>query len=113
MKIEYWSQPVGWIMALLLLGGTVAAILTLTGRIGINRKSEGTISQLKFYPALKVLETTIVMDKAWKGHTAGQFAFVTTDKKRGLTLILLPLHGVVKIVNLFLSLKHLAIIQAG
>lgn len=83
MKIEYWSQPVGWLMALLLLGGTVAAILTLTGRIGINRKSEGTISQLKFYPALRVLETTIVMDKAWKGHTAGQFAFVTTDKKEG------------------------------
>ncbi|QDF29323.1 ferredoxin reductase family protein [Halarcobacter anaerophilus] len=83
MKIEYWSQPVGWLMALLLLGGTVAAILTLTGRIGINRKLEGTISQLKFYPALRVLETTIVMDKAWKGHTAGQFAFVTTDKKEG------------------------------
>lgn len=83
MKIEYWSQPIGWIMAILVFGGTVSALLTLSGRIGASRKSEGTISALNFYPALNVLETTIVMDKNWKGHSAGQFAFVTTDKKEG------------------------------
>lgn len=83
MKIEYWTQPVGWIMAMMLFGGTVAAILTLSGRIGSSRKSEGTISKLNYYPELRVLETTICMDENWKGHTAGQFAFVTTDKSEG------------------------------
>ncbi|WP_320034352.1 ferric reductase-like transmembrane domain-containing protein [Halarcobacter sp.] len=83
MKLDYWVQPVGWIMALLLLGGTISAILTLTGKIGASRKAQGTVSKLNYYPNLKVLETTITMDENWKGHEAGQFAYVTVDKSEG------------------------------
>lgn len=83
MKIEYWAQPIGWIMAVMLLGGTIAAILTLIGKIGASRKSKGEVSKLNYYPKLKVLETTIKMDDNWKGHKAGQFAYLTVDKKEG------------------------------
>ncbi|BAE52139.1 ferredoxin reductase family protein [Paramagnetospirillum magneticum] len=82
-KFVYWTQPVGWVLATLLLGGSVAAVLTLTGRIGAGRKVQGTIESLINYPALRVLETTVVLDDGWCGHAAGQFAFVTSDKKEG------------------------------
>lgn len=82
-KVEYWSQPVGWLLAALLLGGSVAALLSLSGRIGASRKVRGTVAALTDYPALRVLETAVVLEDGWRGHAAGQFAFVTSDKKEG------------------------------
>ena len=82
-KVEYWTQPVGWLLAVLLLGGSVAALLTLTGRIGAGRKVAGTIAGLTDYPALRVLETAVVLEDGWRGHAAGQFAFVTSDRSEG------------------------------
>ena len=82
-KVDYWSQPVGWLLAALLLGGGVAALLTLTGRIGAGRKVPGIIAGLTDYPALSVLETAVVLKDGWRGHAAGQFAFVTSDRSEG------------------------------
>lgn len=82
-KVEYWAQPVGWLLAALLLGGSVAALLTLTGRIGAGRKVQGVIAGLTEYPALRVLETAIVLKDGWRGHASGQFAFVTSDRSEG------------------------------
>lgn len=82
-KVDYWSQPVGSVLAVLLLGGSTAALLALTGRIGAGRKVTGTIADLIEYPALRVLETAVVLEDGWRGHAAGQFAFVTSDKSEG------------------------------
>ena len=82
-KVDYWSQPVGWVLAVLLLGGSIAALLALTGRIGAGRRVQGTIVDLNEYPALRVLETAVVLNDGWPGHAAGQFAFVTSDKSEG------------------------------
>ncbi|MBS0309082.1 MAG: ferric reductase-like transmembrane domain-containing protein [Proteobacteria bacterium] len=82
-KTEYWTQPVGGLLAVLLLGGSVAAMLTLAGRIGTGRKVSGMIAELTDFPALRVLETVVVLEDNWRGHTAGQFAFVTTEKGEG------------------------------
>lgn len=82
-KFEYWTQPVGWVVAALLIGGSVAAVLTLLGRIGAVRKVNGTIESITDYPALRVLETTVVLGDGWPGHAAGQFAFVTSDQNEG------------------------------
>ena len=82
-KVDYWSQPVGWVLAVLLLGGSIAALLALTGRIGTGRRVQGTIVDLNEYPALRVLETAVVLNDGWPGHAAGQFAFVTSDKSEG------------------------------
>lgn len=82
-KAAYWSQPVGWLLAALLLGGSVAALLALTGRIGTGRKAQGTIDALNYFPALRVLETSVVLGEGWRGHAAGQFAFVTSDSSEG------------------------------
>jgi predicted ferric reductase len=83
MKFSYWSQPIGVVMALLMAGGTVAALMALFGRIGARRKVQGRIEALTYYPELRVLETAIQLEKGWGGHAAGQFAFVTSDRREG------------------------------
>ena len=82
-KIGYWTQPVGWVLALLLLGGSIAAVLVLLGRVGARRKVRGRITDLTRFPNLRVLETRIALAPGWQGHQAGQFAFVTSDEKEG------------------------------
>ncbi|TCS36294.1 putative ferric reductase [Paucimonas lemoignei] len=83
LKFAYWTQPIGWFVAALLAGGSVAAIMVLSGRIGAGRKVRGTIESLRYYPELRVLETGIALEAGWPGHVAGQFAFATSDSKEG------------------------------
>lgn len=83
VKHDHWSQPVGWLLALLMAGASVAAVLVLLGRVGAGRKVNGTIETLVHYPALDVLESRIALQPGWPGHAAGQFAFVTSDAREG------------------------------
>lgn len=76
LKYDYWSEPVGWVMALLLVAGVVSAVLVLLGRVGAGRKVHGTIESLLYFEPLRVLRTRIRMEPGWSGHQAGQFAFV-------------------------------------
>ncbi|WP_029000720.1 ferredoxin reductase family protein [Azohydromonas australica] len=83
VKFTYWRQPVGWLVAALLLGGTVAAVLVLAGRVGAGRKVAGVIDALSYHPALRVLESRVALQPGWPGHAAGQFAFATSDPREG------------------------------
>lgn len=83
MKFSYWPQPIGVIMALLMASGTVAALMALVGLIGMRRQTQGTIESLIYYPELRVLETDVRLQQGWSGHEAGQFAFVTSDRREG------------------------------
>ena len=85
MRFEYWLQPVGWIMAALMIAGTAAAAMVLTGRVAMSRKFGGTIRSLTFYPRLRVIEgeVTLAPGADWPGHKPGQFAFVTDKRHEG------------------------------
>ena len=83
IKFGYWSAPVGWVLACLMLAGSIAAILVLLRRVGANRKVSGKVQTVTYYPEVRVTETVIALQKGWGGHRAGQFAFVTSDKKEG------------------------------
>ena len=83
LEFEYWAQPVGWVMAILLPAGSVAAVMVLLGLVGRNSKVAGIIESSHWYPELKVMETSIRLPAGWAGHKAGQFAFVTSSKKEG------------------------------
>lgn len=83
IRFDYWSQPIGWLMALLMLGGTLSAILVLSGRVGAKRKVNGTIEMLEYYPDMRVMEVDIKVGPEWPGHRAGQFAFALSDRKEG------------------------------
>lgn len=76
VKYAYWSQPVGWATALLLAGGTVAALMVLFKRVGAGRKVGGEVVALTHSPILDVLSITFKLQPGWAGHRAGQFAFV-------------------------------------
>ncbi|KIF80097.1 ferredoxin reductase family protein [Noviherbaspirillum autotrophicum] len=82
-KFSYWPQPLGWAMAALLLAGTASAALVLSGRVGARRKTQGTIESVTLYPELRVIEAAVRLQEGWRGHAAGQFAFVTFNPKEG------------------------------
>lgn len=83
MSFAAWTQPVGIVTGLLLLAGTVSAVIVLTRQVGKRRKVEGTVEELHSFADMGALETTIRLEDGWKGHKSGQFAFVTFDKKEG------------------------------
>lgn len=83
MDFASWMQPVGLITGLLLIAGTVSAVIVLTRQVGKRRKVAGTVEAQHSFGDMNVLETTIRLDDGWKGHKSGQFAFVTFDKKEG------------------------------
>ncbi|ONF43339.1 ferric reductase [Marinobacter lutaoensis] len=76
LTFDDWQQPMGWLLALLLAGGSVSALASLTGRIGRDRQVSGRVQDLAYSPALRVLATEVALDGPWPGHRAGQFAFV-------------------------------------
>ena len=80
---SYWSQPVGVVLAVLLVGGSVAAVISILGRIGAGRRIPGQITELIGYPGVRSLETLITLAPGWAGHQPGQFAFVTSDPREG------------------------------
>jgi predicted ferric reductase len=83
LRIGYWRAPAGILVTVLLATGIVSAVRVLGGRVGAERKVEGHIESLTWYPELSVLQTTIDMQPGWPGHASGQFAFVTSDRDEG------------------------------
>lgn len=83
MDFSYWTQPVGIVSGVLMMGGVFAAGVALTGRIGHSRKIAGTLDKVDIFREIGIMETSIRMENGWKGHQAGQFAFVTFDPKEG------------------------------
>jgi len=78
----WWLQPLGFILGFLMLGGSLAAIPALAGRIGRRRRHAGRIESVRTL-AGGITEVECVMDAGWPGHRAGQFAFVTFDAREG------------------------------
>lgn len=83
LTFGHWGQPVGWLLVALMAAGSVAALVSLAGRIGAGRRVAGRIESLQYYPELDVLESRITLQAGWPGHAAGQFAFVTSDPREG------------------------------
>ena len=70
-------------MALLMLAGSVAAIVILLRQVGQSRQALGMIEEIDYHPELRVLEVAVRLKGRWRGHQAGQFAFVSFDEKEG------------------------------
>lgn len=82
-QYAYWTQPVGWMLLALLLLGSHAAVQALAGRIGGGRKVGAEVWRVQHYPALQVTEVELRLQPGWLGHAAGQFAFLTADRRDG------------------------------
>lgn len=79
---DYWLQPVGALLAVLLAAGIHGAVRSLAGLIGRERTVGGEIIEVE-RPAADVLRLRCRLDARWRGHRAGQFAFVTFDEREG------------------------------
>ena len=80
MYIDYWTQPIGITMAIMMVAGTVSSFIVLLGRVGKKQKAEGAIQSINTYPVMNMFELTVKSDK-WQGHSEGQFAFLKFEKK--------------------------------
>lgn len=83
MKFGFWGEAIGPVMAVLMIGGSVAALAVLFRRVGQSRQAVGEIEAIAHHKDLQVIEVTIQFKGRWAGHEAGQFAFVTFDEKEG------------------------------
>lgn len=79
MPLAYWGQWLGPVVAVLLAGGSVAAVALLLRRAGRSRDAFGTVEQVEHHADMKVLAVTLQLKSRWPGHRAGQFAFVRFD----------------------------------
>ena len=80
---SYWTQPVGIVLAVLLVAGSYAAVISILGRIGAGRRISGQLTELTRFPGVHSLEKLITLGAGWPGHRPGQFAFVTSDLREG------------------------------
>ena len=83
MDFSYWGEIVGPVMAMLMAGGVVGALFSLTRKIGFRRRFQTEIETLEFHHDNKVLEVALNLKGRWPGHQAGQFAFLTFDNDEG------------------------------
>ncbi len=83
MKTSYWGEIVGPLMVVLMAGGVVGALFSLTRKIGFRRRVQAEIDKLAFHQDNKVLEVTLSLKGHWPGHNAGQFVFLNFDDDEG------------------------------
>lgn len=83
LQFSAWTQPLGMVMALLMAGGVISAVLALSRQIGRRNQTSGQIESIKTFAEVNSTAVNIVLKEGWPGHAAGQFAFVTFDPKEG------------------------------
>lgn len=82
MPPGYWTAAAGPVAALLMAGGVVAAVLSLSGRIGFTRRALGHVESLHLHED-RVLEVQCQLETPWAGHESGQFVFATFHRYEG------------------------------
>jgi predicted ferric reductase len=80
--LDYWAQPVGWLLAGLILAGGYGALRALLGNIGQARRSTGEILAVT-QTAADIVGVRCRLAGGWSGHRPGQFALVTFDSAEG------------------------------
>lgn len=80
--VTYWTQPLGLLLALLLLGGSLSSVLSLLGLVGRKRQVGGRVLAVKGKPG-GITEVICQLDPGWPGHRPGQFAFLTFESSEG------------------------------
>ena len=78
-----WQSPIGYLMAMVLACGAVAALVSVFGKTGSHHNHEGELTKIRQHPSDRMIEVHLKVDARWPGHQAGQFAFLTFDPKEG------------------------------
>ncbi|MDN3680317.1 ferric reductase-like transmembrane domain-containing protein [Vibrio tapetis subsp. quintayensis] len=75
LKHSYWDSLITPITVVVVLAGIVAAILSLTGWIGRKHKHSGSITEVVYDQDNNTTRLSVHLP-SWRGHLAGQFAFI-------------------------------------
>lgn len=78
----WWTTPVGAVLGVLLAAGLMAAGLSLAGRVGRRRRVVGQVVAVNQL-APDITEVVCRLSDDWRGHRAGQFAYVTFERFEG------------------------------
>src|SRR5690606_4169169 len=78
-----WAGVLGIALGAMLLAGSFAPVRALLRRVGVDRRVVGEIAKVIRHDALDVIELVVALQGRWPGHAAGQFAFLTLDRKEG------------------------------
>jgi predicted ferric reductase len=79
---SYWLQPAGALLAVLLAVGVYGAVRSLLGDIGRGREATGRVVAVE-QASSDITTVRCRMELGWRGHQAGQFAFVTFEDGEG------------------------------
>jgi len=79
---DYWLQPIGLVLGILLVAGVYGAVESLRKGIGKSMQVTGDIISVERLPG-DVCSVRCRLNQNWRGHRAGQFAFVTFEGKEG------------------------------
>ncbi|MAK55244.1 MAG: ferric reductase [Pusillimonas sp.] len=82
MPASYWASVNGMVMAVLLLSGVSATFIILAKRIGHKRTHVGRVVMIRPHEN-QTLEVVCDPGPDWRGHTPGQFVFLTFDQDEG------------------------------
>jgi len=83
MREAYWSNALAPVMVALMAAGTVAAVISIVGKVGSGKRAVGEIKRFEYLENNTILKISIRLQGRWDGHEEGQFAFVTFDKREG------------------------------
>ena len=80
---RYWLTPLGAVLAVVMVAGVAAGIVCLMRSFRVaDDRAIGEIVGLTYHEAVRTLLLEVQLDGRWKGHQAGQFAFLTIDPDR-------------------------------
>lgn len=83
MKFDVWPTPLGFAMVAILISGVVAALVALYRSMGFAARTAGVVDSVVRHDDNRVLQVGVTLKGRWRGHDAGQFAFVTFDRSEG------------------------------
>ncbi len=86
MPLSFWALPLGLLMGGLMLLGSLAALWSLAGWVGLRRRHAGRIHAVQVLGAGGAndpIEVLCALPAGWSGHKAGQFVFVRFDRSEG------------------------------
>lgn len=83
MKFDYWTSPLGLSAATLMLLGSAAAVLALLRKRVGTAKVPGRVLAVEHLATMNVLRVDVKLERGWREHRPGQFAFVTFHPEEG------------------------------
>lgn len=82
-KFDYWLTPLGMVLAVMLLLGSLSAVLSLLRKRLGGRRVAARVTAVERLAGMDVLAVDLRLEEGWPGHQAGQFAFVTFHADEG------------------------------